>query len=45
MLSRTVARGFAPGDEILVSSLDHDGGVAPWIELAQDRDLVVRHSS
>ena len=24
MLSRTVGRGFAPGDEILVSSLDHD---------------------
>jgi selenocysteine lyase/cysteine desulfurase len=26
-----------------VSSLDHDGGVAPWLELAHDRDLVVRH--
>jgi len=43
MLSRTAGRRFAPGDEILVSSLDHDGGVAPWIELAHDRDLVVRH--
>jgi cysteine desulfurase family protein (TIGR01976 family) len=42
-LSRTAARGFEPGDEILVSSLDHDGGVAPWLELAHDRDLVVRH--
>jgi cysteine desulfurase family protein (TIGR01976 family) len=42
MLSRTAGRGFAPGDEILVSSLDHDGGVAPWLELAVDRDLVVR---
>src|SRR6266853_539127 len=42
-LSRTVGRGFRPGDEILVSSLDHDGGVAPWLELAHDRDLVVRH--
>jgi cysteine desulfurase family protein (TIGR01976 family) len=42
-LSRTAGRGFAPGDEILVSSLDHDGGVAPWLELAHDRDLVVRH--
>src|SRR4029077_10103818 len=28
-LSRTAGREFAPGDEILVSSLDHDGGVAP----------------
>jgi cysteine desulfurase family protein (TIGR01976 family) len=42
-LSRTAGRAFAPGDEILVSSLDHDGGVAPWLELAHDRDLVVKH--
>jgi cysteine desulfurase family protein (TIGR01976 family) len=42
-LSRTAGRDFEPGDEILVSSLDHDGGVAPWLELAHDRDLVVRH--
>jgi cysteine desulfurase family protein (TIGR01976 family) len=42
-LSRTAGREFAPGDEILVSSLDHDGGVAPWLELAHDRDLVVKH--
>lgn len=42
-LSRTAGRDFRPGDEILVSSLDHDGGVAPWLELAHDRDLVVRH--
>jgi cysteine desulfurase family protein (TIGR01976 family) len=41
-LSRTAGRAFAPGDEILVSSADHDGGVAPWLELAHDRDLVVR---
>src|SRR5580693_9017413 len=43
MLSRTAGRGFAPGDEILVSSLDHDGGVAPWLELAHDKDLRVQH--
>lgn len=42
-LSRTAGRDFEPGDEILVSSLDHDGGVAPWLELAHDRQLVVRH--
>jgi len=42
-LSRTAGREFRPGDEILVSNLDHDGGVAPWLELARDRDLVVRH--
>src|SRR6516165_3201580 len=42
-LTRTAGRGFRPGDEILVSSADHDGGVAPWLELAHDRDLVVQH--
>ncbi len=42
-LSRTAGRSFQPGDEILVSSLDHDAGVAPWLELAHDKDLVVRH--
>jgi cysteine desulfurase family protein (TIGR01976 family) len=41
-LSRTAGREFEAGDEILVSSLDHDGGVAPWLELAHDRDLVVK---
>ena len=42
-LSRTAGRGFQEGDEILVSSLDHDGGVAPWIELAHDKGLRVQH--
>jgi cysteine desulfurase family protein (TIGR01976 family) len=42
MLSRTAARDFEAGDEILVSSLDHDGGVAPWLELAADKELVVK---
>jgi len=29
-LSRTAARDWKEGDRILVSRLDHDGGVAPW---------------
>jgi cysteine desulfurase family protein (TIGR01976 family) len=41
-LTRTAARGFAAGDEVLVTKLDHDGNVAPWLELAHDLDLVVR---
>jgi len=38
-LSRTAARDWREGDRILVSRLDHDGGVAPWLELAADRGL------
>ena len=41
-LSRTMARMLAAGDEILVTRLDHDANVAPWLELAHDRGLVVR---
>ena len=36
-LSRTASRDWQQGDKILVSRLDHDGGVAPWVELAADR--------
>src|SRR3954454_17437525 len=31
MLSRTASRDWKEGDRILVSRLDHDGGVAPWV--------------
>jgi cysteine desulfurase family protein (TIGR01976 family) len=41
-LSRTVGRELRAGDEIVVTRLDHDANVAPWLELARDRDLVVR---
>src|SRR5687768_8820503 len=41
-LSRTVGRTLREGDEIVVTQLDHDGNVAPWLELAHDRALDVR---
>ena len=41
-LSRASGRGLRAGDEILVTRLDHDGNVAPWLELARDLDLTVR---
>ena len=41
-LSRAAGRDFVAGDEILTTELDHDGGVAPWVELAADKGLVVR---
>jgi cysteine desulfurase family protein (TIGR01976 family) len=40
-LSRTASRDWREGDRILVSRLDHDGGVAPWVELADDRGFRV----
>jgi cysteine desulfurase family protein (TIGR01976 family) len=41
MLSRTIGRTLKAGDEILVTKLDHDGNVSPWLELAHDLDLKV----
>jgi cysteine desulfurase family protein (TIGR01976 family) len=41
-LSRTLGRTLQAGDEILVTRLDHDANVAPWLELAHDKDLEVR---
>lgn len=41
-MSRTLGRRFCPGDEIVLTRMDHEGNVSPWLQLAQDRDLVVR---
>jgi cysteine desulfurase family protein (TIGR01976 family) len=41
-LTRTAGREWRKGDEILCTSLDHDGNVAPWLELAHDLGLKVR---
>jgi len=41
-LTRTAGREWTAGDEIVLTKLDHDGNVAPWLELARDRDLVVK---
>ena len=42
-LSRTVGRSLERGDEILVTKLDHDANVSPWLELAHDLGLSVRY--
>jgi cysteine desulfurase family protein (TIGR01976 family) len=41
-LAHAVARTLAPGDEIVVTRLDHDANVSPWLLVAGDHDLVVR---
>ena len=42
LLTRALARTLRPGDEIVVTALDHDANVAPWLEIAHDRDITVR---
>ncbi|MCB1841924.1 MAG: cysteine desulfurase-like protein, partial [Halioglobus sp.] len=41
-LSRSIGRQLKPGDEIILSRMDHDANVAPWILLAEDMGLVVK---
>jgi cysteine desulfurase family protein (TIGR01976 family) len=41
-LSRAAAREWREGDEVVVTRLDHDANVSPWLELARDLGLVVR---
>ena len=41
-LAHAVARTLRPGDEIVVTELDHDANVSPWLIVAADHDLVVR---
>jgi cysteine desulfurase family protein (TIGR01976 family) len=42
VLTRTLGRTLEKGDEVVVTRLDHEGNVSPWLELAHDLDLVVR---
>lgn len=41
-LSRSIGRLFRAGDEIVLSRMDHDANVWPWVLLARDLDLDIR---
>jgi cysteine desulfurase family protein (TIGR01976 family) len=41
-LARALGRGFGPGDEIVVTELDHHANVDPWRALERDRAVSVR---
>ena len=41
-VSRSIAATMEPGDEIVVTILDHEGNVGPWKAIAADRGLVIR---
>jgi cysteine desulfurase family protein (TIGR01976 family) len=42
LLSHAVARTLSPGDEVIVTQLDHDANVSPWYRAAEDRGLELR---
>lgn len=41
-VSRSIGKLFKAGDEIILSQMDHDANVHPWMLLAKDLDLTVR---
>lgn len=41
-VSRSLGRTFAAGDEIILSRMDHDANIGPWLLLAEDLGLEVR---
>ncbi|MEJ0047233.1 MAG: aminotransferase class V-fold PLP-dependent enzyme [Rhodospirillales bacterium] len=42
MMSRSLGRTLSPGDEIVLTRMDHDGNVAPWLAMAAERGCAVR---
>ena len=42
-ISRSISRSWKAGDEIVVTRLDHDANITPWVLAAQDRGVSVRH--
>lgn len=41
-LSRSIAATWKPGDEVLVTRLDHDANIRPWVLAAQNAGATVR---
>lgn len=41
-LARALGRGWGPGDEVVVTELDHHANVAPWQALARERGITLR---
>lgn len=42
-LSRAISRTWQSGDEVLVTRLDHDGNVTPWVLAARDAGATVKY--
>jgi cysteine desulfurase family protein (TIGR01976 family) len=41
-ISRSLGRGWQAGDEVIVTRMDHEGNISPWLRLAEERGLVIR---
>lgn len=41
-LSRAIVRTFNPGDTIVVTHLDHDANITPWVQAAEEQGCTIR---
>ena len=41
-VARTLARGWGPSDEVVVTRLDHDANIRPWVQAAESAGATVR---
>ena len=41
-LSRSLAHQFESCDEIIISRMEHEGNVSPWLQMAEDNGLIVK---
>ena len=42
LMARTLATGWGPGDEVVVTRLDHDADIRPWVQAAESAGATVR---
>lgn len=41
-LSRSIGNLLQPGDEVILTRMEHDANISPWLQMARDHDLEVR---
>ena len=41
-LSRNLAKSWGPGDEIIVTRLDHDSNIRPWVQAAESKGATIK---
>lgn len=41
-ISRSLGRRWREGDEVVVTHMDHEGNISPWLRLAEEKGLVIR---
>ena len=40
-MSRSICHDFQPGDQIVITRMEHEGNVGPWLEIARDKGLEI----